>query len=137
MRSRNRAESSTVPLPNTRFCGQPGEFLRGQGQHVDRVGDHHDDRARGDLDQLRDQRPADRDIGGREFQPGLAGLLLGPGGDRDHVRARADGTSSEPSDLGRRAEQQAVPQVQHLRLDLGGVLVVQHDVVGQPRINAA
>ena len=113
------------PLP-----GQPGELLRGVGEHVDRVGDHEDDRVRGQLDQLRDQLAAHLDVDPGQLQPGLARFLLRAGGHHDDVGPRRHRDVVGAHHMGHGHELDALLQVQHLGGGLVGVQVEERDRAG-------
>ena len=119
-----------MPLPSTRFFGSPENFSAAKVSTSTGLVTIRITASGATVEQLGDQRPADLDVGAGQLEPGLAGLLLGTGGDRDDVGAGADRDVVRAVDVRGRAEQQAVPQVEHLRLDLVRVHVVEHDVVG-------
>ena len=129
MRSRSRAESSTVPLPRTRFLGSPENFsaarvststglvtitITASGATSSRFGIS----AR----QISTLVPASSSLVWPGFclAPAVIAMTSAPA---------QICTSSEPSTSAGGTEQQAVPQVEDLGFDLLRVHVVQHDVV--------
>ena len=110
--------------------GQTGDLLGAVGHHVHRVGHEDEDGVGSDLDQLGEDLLHDADGGASQLEAGLAGLLLGAGGDGDDVRVAADLGVVGARDGAGGGELDSLSDVEGLSLDLLLDDVLQHNLAG-------